>query len=430
MSRRQHTVAAEFEYRGVGLHTGRETTLRVKPAPEDAGVVFRRVDAPGRPAVPALVSHVVEKPRQTALRAHGVEVQTAEHLLASLAGMGVDNCEIEIDGEEVPGADGSAQDFVRLLQKAGLREQARPCKVFRVKEPLSVSNGDVSLVALPSQAEGLTISYTLDYAALKSQYFTFRLSPETFAREVAEARTFCLESEVEALRASGLGKGASYQNTLVIGKEGVIQNRLRYDDECVRHKVLDLIGDLSLLGARIEGHVVAVKSGHAVNAEMARKMAEAMRGSGSRALGVEEIRRLLPHRYPFLMVDRIVELEAGKRALGIKNVTVNEGFFQGHFPERPIMPGVLQIEAMAQVGGVLLLAGGGGAGKLVVLLTIDSAKFRRNVVPGDQLLLEAVTVKIKERTGQIQGRAFVDGQIVAEALMKFMIVDDPPSPAP
>ena len=426
MSRPQHTHAADFEYRGVGLHTGREAHVRVRPAPENHGVVFQRTDLPGRPLIAAHVSNVVERPRQTAIGTGMGQVQTAEHLLASLAGMGVDNCLIEIDGDEVPGADGSAREFVQLLSKVGLKEQAAERKIFKVKTPISVSVGDVSLVALPSRGEGLTISYTLDYADLKPQHVTFSLTPGIFVEEISGARTFCLEKEAEALRAAGLGKGANYQNTLVLSSGGVVQNTLRYDDECVRHKVLDLIGDLSLLGAAIDGHVVAVKSGHATNTALARKMDESMRGRSFSVLNVEEIQRLLPHRYPFLLVDRIVELEPGKRALGIKNVTVNEEFFQGHFPGRPIMPGVLQLEALAQVGGVQLLASIGGEGKLVVLLTIDEAKFRRNVVPGDQLLLEAVSIKIKERTGQVQGRAFVDGQLVCEAMMKFMIVDNPP----
>ncbi len=428
MSRLQRTLAADFEYRGVGLHTGREARVRIRPAGENHGVVFQRTDAPGKPLIPAHVSNVIERPRQTAIGVGGVLVQTSEHLLASLAGLGVDNCLIEIDGDEVPGADGSAREFVELIGKAGLKDQTAERKVFKVKTPISVSVGDVSLVALPSRGEGLTISYTLDYADLKPQHVTFSLTPDIFVKEVSGARTFCLEKEAEALRASGLGKGANYQNTLVLGSGGVVQNTLRYDDECVRHKVLDLIGDLSLLGAAIDGHVVAVKSGHSTNVALARKMDESMRGRSFSVMNVEEIQRLLPHRYPFLLVDRIVELEPGKRALGVKNVTANEQFFQGHFPGRPIMPGVLQLEALAQVGGVQLLASIGGEGKLVVLLTIDEAKFRRNVVPGDQLLLEAVSIKIKERTGQVQGRAFVDGQLVCEAMMKFMIVDNPPRP--
>ena len=251
------------------------------------------------------------------------------------------------------------------------------------------------------------------------------LTPEALAQEVAGARTFCLESEVEALRASGLGKGANYENTLVIGKQGVVQNTLRYEDECVRHKLLDLIGDLSLMGGRIDGYIVAVKSGHAANVALARRIAEAMDGQATRVLDIQGIQKILPHRYPFLLVDRILELEPLKRAVGVKNVTGNEAFFQGHFPGRPIMPGVLQLEAMAQVGGVLLLSAGGNEDKLVVLLTIDEAKFRRNVVPGDQLVIETQSVRLKERTGQIQGRAFVDGQCVTEALMKFMVVDNP-----
>ncbi len=433
MTRLQRTLAEPVTWSGVGLHSGTASSIRLVPGAADTGVIFCRVDLPERPRIPASVECVADLPRQTALRHNGAEVQTIEHLLSALVGMGVDNVLVEIDGIELPGGDGSSLEYVRLVQKAGVVEQARECRRVRVTEPVSISEGDVSLVALPARSgDGLTISYTLDYRASETvvQHLTLEVGPDSYVREIAPARTFCMRSEVEELRRRGLGKGATYQNTLVIGDQGVIENSLRFQDEFVRHKILDLLGDLYLLGAPLEGHIIAVKSGHGVNVRLVRKLREQSRRTVPTVLGREQqidsvgIQQLLPHRYPFLLVDRIVHLEPGRHVVGIKNVTANEQFFQGHFPGRPVMPGVLQVEAMAQVAGIMLLDRDRPLRKLAFLMTIDDAKMRKAVVPGDQLVLEARTLSLRPRAGHVATTASVNGQVVAEARMKFMLLDE------
>jgi UDP-3-O-[3-hydroxymyristoyl] N-acetylglucosamine deacetylase/3-hydroxyacyl-[acyl-carrier-protein] dehydratase len=318
-----------------------------------------------------------------------------------------------------------------MIRKAGLVEQDAGRAEIVVREPVSVTEGDATLAALPATGEGLTVSYTLNYehTPIGSQHFTIAVQEGAYAREIAPARTFCLQTEVEELRRQGMGKGATAQNTLVVGEGGVIDNQLRFPNEFVRHKILDLIGDLSLAGRSIRAHVVGVRSGHSANVRLAGKLAR-LAEEGAAAprrpetlLDVRELFKVLPHRYPFLLIDKVVELEGWQRAVGIKNVTINEPFFQGHFPGRPIMPGVLQIEAMAQLAGALLMRKADNANKLAVLLSMDEVKLRKTVVPGDQLRIEADVEKLKARTGTVRTRATVDGQVVSEAILKFMLVD-------
>ncbi len=427
----QKTIKKPVEYRGVGLHTGSEVRVLFKPAEEDTGVNFVRVDLPEKPRVPVNANSISYRMRRTSLKHEGAEVHTVEHLMAALSGMGIDNLIIEIDGPEVPGGDGSALTFVELLKQAEIVTQRSPKKVFEIKSPIAVAEKDVTLVALPGE-DGLTISYTLDYhiPSVGSQYFTIRVDEDTFERELAPARTFCLSSEVEELQKQGLGKGASYENTLVISDKGVVNNDLRFPDEFVRHKILDLLGDLFLINARLTGHIVANKSGHPMNMKLVKKILEEMRrqeaeqtSRNETSLGIREIQKILPHRYPFLLIDRVVELDGYKRAVGIKNVTYNEAFFQGHFPGQPIMPGVLIFEALTQLAGVLLLRKMENVGKTAVLLSMDKARIRKTVIPGDQLILEAVASKVKSRTGQVNVRAKVDGKVVAEAQIRCMLVD-------
>jgi len=304
----------------------------------------------------------------------------------------------------------------------------RSRRYFRVREPLVEENGQARLEVLPGVGPDLTISYQLDYGGppLGYQEVSFRIKPEVFLKEIAPARTFCPEPEAIEMRKRGLGGGATYENTLIIGPDGPIQNEYRFPDEPARHKVLDLLGDLALLGRRLRGEIRAVRSGHALNArlvqELSRLMSEQDEKSETR-LDIREIMKILPHRYPFLLVDRVIELDGFERAVGIKNVTVNEHFFQGHFPGRPMMPGVLQIEAMAQLAGVLLREKLKGEKKLAVLMGIDGVRFPRPVLPGDQLLLEAEAMRVKTRSGQVKCRASVDGKTACEAVIKFMIVD-------
>ncbi len=432
MDLQQKTTKRDVVVSGAGIHTGENVTLKIKPARPDHGVVFVRTDLPGKPAIPADISSVVYRQRCTALRKDDAEVQTTEHLLAAIHGLGIDNLFIEINGVELPNVDGSAAPFVQKLKEAGIVTQKAPKRIFAVQQPIAVSEGEITLVALPSEG-GLTISFTMDYdiPSLRSQYLSLRITPETFESELASARTFCLSREVEELQKAGLGKGATYQNTLVVNEKGVVNTHLRYPDEFVRHKMLDLIGDLFLLNFSIQSHIISNKSGHPTNVRLVKAMLEEITrieaeetGEKETSLGIREIQKILPHRYPFLLIDRVIELDGYKRAVGIKNVTFNETFFQGHFPGQPIMPGVLIFEALAQLSGVLLLRKMENVGKMAVLLSIDKARIRKTVVPGDQLVLEAVASKVKRRTGQVNARAMVDGKVVAEAQIRCMLVDN------
>ncbi|MBL8899053.1 MAG: UDP-3-O-[3-hydroxymyristoyl] N-acetylglucosamine deacetylase [Planctomycetes bacterium] len=453
MRRPERTIKSAVEFTGRGLHSGVEVKVRLKPAPAGHGVVFTRTDLPDEPSIPATIEYLSPASRRTSLRNGKAEVETIEHLLAACLGLGVDNLEIELDGTEIPASDGSALPLAQLLESAGIVEQKATRKVYVLDEPIYVREGDASLVALPCEdpAEGLTIQYHAEFgrpsmngqsgaahgsagmplsitqAFPRSQTYRYPLDRQTFREVIAPARTFCMAEEVEKLQAAGLGKGATLENTVVIGREG---QEWRFVDEPVRHKILDFLGDLSLLGADLVGHVIANKTGHAANAKLVKQLrdrieAQEMRGDLPResGLNIQEIMRLLPHRYPFLLIDRVVELEGYRRAVGIKNVTFNEPFFQGHWPESPIMPGVLQLEAMAQLSGVLLLRKLENTGKLAVLWSIDKVKLRGTVIPGDQLRIEVETIKVKPSLGQVTGRCKVGGRLVSEATLMFTLVD-------
>jgi UDP-3-O-[3-hydroxymyristoyl] N-acetylglucosamine deacetylase/3-hydroxyacyl-[acyl-carrier-protein] dehydratase len=371
-------------------------------------------------------------PRHTAVGNGAAEVHTIEHFAASLLALGIDNLEVEIDGPELPGMDGSGLPFVDALRKAGRAEQKAPRKLFRLDETVAIQNGDSSIVAFPSEG-GLRISYTLSYPeieGLRSQHVALDVEEDRFIADIAPARTFCLESEARALQDAGYGQGANTRNTLVIGEQGLVGNTLRFDDEPARHKILDLVGDLSMLGADLQANVVAIRTGHAMNHELVRKVGARMAELETRGviqrdtgLGIQDILKIIPHRYPFLFVDRVIELVGYQRAVAIKNVSFNEPFFQGHWPGQPIMPGVLQVEALAQLSGVLLLRKIQNTGKVAVLLAIDKIKFRRPVVPGDQLRLQCDTVFLKSRSGKVHGRATVNDELTCEAVMKFMLMD-------
>lgn len=433
----QRTIKKEVELEGVGLHSGAKVKVRLLPAEPNFGISFIRTDLSGAPVIKADISNVMElsrRPRRTSLSCDSVEVHTIEHLMATLCGFMIDNVKIEINGPEVPGLDGSAMSFVELIHKAGIEEQSALKKFFQTKDPIWLEEGDTVLAILPDSE--FKISYMLSYnhPLLKGQYVSFTVTPEVFEKEIASSRTFCLEAEGKELRKQGLGKGANLENTLVVGRNGIIKNRLRYTDEFARHKILDLIGDLYLLGLPIKGHIIAVKSGHPLNIRLIQKInhqQERVRDGGIKAkspgivgtpLDINDIQKILPHRYPFLLIDRIIELEEDKRAVGIKNVTMNEFFFPGHFPDRPIMPGVLIIEALAQVAGVLMLNKRENLGKYAYFMSMDKVKFRKAVVPGDQLILETQVMRLKSRTVQVKAMATVEENIVAEAELMFAIV--------
>lgn len=434
----QKTIKNPVKISGVGLHTGNKVNLVFKPAPVNSGINFIRVDLDNAPAIKANCQYLLESNRsirRTSLGKDQAEVQTVEHLMAVLSGLEIDNLDIEVDNNEIPGMDGSGLEFLRLLKEAGIVEQDTPKKSYSIKEPIFVEEEQSMIVALP--AHDYSISYTLsyDHPLLKAQYMELTIGAETFSNELASSRTFCLKEEAQDLQGRGLGRGANYQNTLVVGEKEVIKNRLRFSDEFVRHKILDLVGDLYILGVPIKGKIIAIRSGHSLNLKLVQKIhAQKTRYEmGGIAAGYlpkdgEEIdaaliMKILPHRYPFLLVDRIVSLEKGKRAVGIKNVTINENFFVGHFPSKPVMPGVLIIEAMAQIGGVMMLSPEENRGKLAYFLAANNVKFRRTVLPGDQLVIEAVVGKIKSKMGQVRTKAYVGGKVVAESELMFALVE-------
>ena len=432
MSRRQRTISLEAEIEGEGLFTGQSAHLHLKPAPPGTGVVFRRVDLGEAAEVSASIQAVAKRFQRTTLVAGEVCVETTEHLLAALTGLGIDNLYVELDAPELPGGDGSAADYVRLLRQAGIVEQDEERPVLRVTEPVTVQDGELVVTALPGPEDELTLTYHLDYGpggVIPPQIFNVKLTPETFVEELAATRTYILESEVEDLRQRGYGPHATYEDLLVIGAAGPINNTYRFNDEPARHKTLDLVGDLFLLNADLHGRIVAMGSGHVLNHRFIRRLLEqaAHRGEAPaaarrQAMDINQIMEVLPHRYPFLLVDRIVSLEDNVRAVGIKNVSINEHFFQGHYPGTPIMPGVLIVEAMAQLSGVVLLKKLERTGQVAVLLSMDKVKLRKTVHPGDQLRLEAEVVRAKDRRAQVNTRAWVADELAAEAKIRFMLV--------
>jgi UDP-3-O-[3-hydroxymyristoyl] N-acetylglucosamine deacetylase/3-hydroxyacyl-[acyl-carrier-protein] dehydratase len=357
--------------------------------------------------------------------------------MAALAGLGINNALVRIAGGvsgEVPGTDGSSQPFVQAIDEVGLTEQEADVRPLVIRRPVQVAMGDKTLAALPGPTDHLEILYDFEAPPpIGRQVFSFHLGVDSFSRQVAPARTFIFEDEAAELKMRGLGHHLTPRDLLVISSKGPIDNEFRFTDECVRHKVLDLIGDLYLAGRPIYGRVVAHKSGHELNHQIVRKLLtqEQLTDredllSRDAALDIRRIQRILPHRYPMLMVDRVLEIVGDQRAVGVKNVTFNDIFFQGHYPGTPIMPGVLIVEALAQLGGILLSQKLEHTGKVAMMLSMDKVKMRHPVVPGDQLLLEAVTVRVKSRTGHVRCKAFVKDKLAAEADIKFMLVDAEP----
>lgn len=430
MKRLQRTIRRPAAFEGTGLFTGQTSRLRFLPAMPNTGVVFVRTDLPSRPRIPARIEFATVKFRRTTLSKGGADIDTVEHVLSAVAGLALDNLEIEIDSSEVPCGDGSALPFLSVLRDGEIVEQEVPKISLTLPHTVSLVAGDSTLVAIPA-TEGLTLTYTLEYPPpIGQEYRSLRINEASFAKEIAPARTFCMKEEIDQFVKQGLGKGASYKNTLIVDRGGVVENTLRFPDEFVRHKMLDLLGDLYLLNAYVKAHVIALRSGHSTNLQLVQAIAKAIEeprkasAAGGTVLDMREIAKILPHRFPFLLIDKVVEMDSYKRAVGIKNVTYNEPFFQGHFPDQPIMPGVLQLEAMAQLAGVLLMRKAENQGKLAVLLSLDKVKLRKTVVPGDQLRITAEALRVKNRTGMVYGSATVDGKLVAEAYMKFMLIDN------
>jgi UDP-3-O-[3-hydroxymyristoyl] N-acetylglucosamine deacetylase / 3-hydroxyacyl-[acyl-carrier-protein] dehydratase len=426
----RRTVAREASISGVGLHLGVPCRLTVRPAPSGAGVAFRRTDLPGAPTIPARAECAVLTERRTQLGSDPVSVHTVEHVLAAVAGLELDDLIVELDGPEPPIGDGSAGPFVDLLRRAGIAQQPGAVQYLRVTEPVRVTDGESRYEVHPADDLELDVSIDFAHPLVGRQAGRFVVTPDAFERELAGARTFGFAREVDTLRERGLIRGGSTRSAIVLDDARVVDNELRWPDEFVRHKALDCVGDLALAGGRVRARVVAERPSHRGTVLLVKALLAAARNGDSlkpveeerTVLGIEEIMRVLPHRYPFLLVDRILELERGKRIVGLKNVTINEPFFQGHFPGHPIMPGVLIIEAMAQVGGVLLL----GAvpepeNRVVYFTTLNNVKWRRPVKPGDQLRFELELLQVRGPVAKMSAVARVDGEVVAEAEMGAMV---------
>ena len=429
MVRMQRTLRTAVEFSGRGLHSGELVDVRILPAPQDTGVEFVRTDLPDTLPIPANIRYQATRDRRTHLERGGAEVDTVEHLLAVCTGLRVDNLRVEISGREMPGMDGSGSVLVDLFDQAGIVEQRAQARIFRLEQPLYVRDEEATLVALPGESNGLTLQYIASFSdpEVDGGSFQIEVEPRVFAKEIAPARTFCLASEVEQLRAAGLGKGANRDNTVVLGDP---QTVLRMPGEPVRHKMLDLLGDLHLLGAELHAHVIATRSGHRTNADLVRRLVDLMEAQETGGLirretgmDIRAVMRMLPHRYPFLLIDRVIEIDGYQRAVAVKNVSINEPFFQGHFPEMPLMPGVLQLEAMAQLAGVLLLRKLEHTGKLAVLWSIDKVRLRQGVQPGDQLRLEVETQRMKGEIAQVRAKGTVGEQVACEAILTFTMVE-------
>jgi UDP-3-O-[3-hydroxymyristoyl] N-acetylglucosamine deacetylase/3-hydroxyacyl-[acyl-carrier-protein] dehydratase len=439
----QQTLNRPASFSGIGLHSGNRVNMTILPAPANSGVRFRRVDLDGKPEIEARVENIGETNRSTSLTKGNVKVQTVEHVLAALAGSGVDNALIELDANEPPIADGSSREFCKIIQEAGVVPQAEKREVFTPTEPIELQSGETVMTLFPYDGFKLTCT-SADKNGRFTQFYTTDITPQTWEKELSHARTFCFYEEIEFLFKNGLIKGGSLENAIVIRDDAVLTTEpLRYNEEFVRHKMLDIVGDLSLVGRPIRGHLIAVKPSHAANCEFAKlihtQMNKPLRAaqtfapppaknppehlpSADGAMAIEEVMKMLPHRYPFLLVDRILKIE-GNKIIGVKNVTMNEPHFQGHFPGHPIMPGVLQLEAMAQVAGILLLKRIEAANQIAYFMSAEEVKWRKPVVPGDVLVIEVDLTKIRGKIGKAKGVCKVDGEIVSEASVTFMLRD-------
>jgi len=417
------TIAGDAIVEGVGLHLGLPCRLVFRRSASGSGVVFRRSDRPDATPIRACIGEAVEAERRTQLGRGPDAFHTVEHVLAAIGALAIDDIEIVMDGPEPPIMDGSAAPFLAALLQVGLVPNGGRPEWLVLRKSIRVIDGESVYEARPCSRLSLDVTIDFPHPLIGKQTGHYTISAGNFERELAAARTFGFVHEVEHLRSKGLIQGASTNNAVVLDDTSVVQNTLRWPDEFVRHKALDCVGDLVLAGARVRAHIDAYKPSHRGTIALVRALVQhAVRESA--VYTIEDIMQVLPHRYPFLLVDRILEIEEGKRIVGLKNVTINEPFFQGHFPGHPIMPGVLIVESMAQVGGMLLMRSiEDPSTKVVYFMSLDNIKFRRPVRPGDQLRLELEVLQIRGSTCRMRGTASVDGQVAAEAEMAAIIRD-------
>lgn len=440
---KQRSIHREASIKGKSLHTGEEVHLTLKPAAENTGIVFKRVDLFGKPELRPLADYVDDLVRSTTIADGHAKVHTVEHVLSALNGCGVDNVIIEMDASEPPILDGSAKHFVNLVQEAEPMEQEAERKYFRLEEPISVTRGGSSLIALPHDGFRITCT-SADDRGIHTQHLSLDIDPETYVAQIAPARTFTIYEDIEELLKLGKIKGGSLDSAIVIkGDKIVSKEPLRYSDEFVRHKMLDIIGDIVLAGMPVKAHLVAVRPGHALNAELSkelrRKILEKAKGkkkkkapvpaasleTGEESMDIRRVLDLLPHRYPFVMIDRVLNVPNDDELVALKNVTINEPFFQGHYPGRPVMPGVLQIEAMAQASGILLLRRlKVGDSTIAFFMSADKVKFRQAVEPGDALHVHAKITKVRgNKLATATAECKVGGKVVSNAELMFMLVE-------
>ena len=445
----QQTLAKPASFSGIGLHSGNKVEMTLLPAPPNSGITFRRVDLDSRAEIPAQVGNVAETDRSTTISKGNTKVQTVEHVLAALYGFGITNAVVELNASEPPVADGSARQFCKMIHASGIEAQAERVEPITVTDPIEYTHNGTVISAFPHDGFKVTCTSS-DKGGRFTQFFSVELTPESWESEIAQARTFCFYEEIEYLIKNGLIRGGSLENAIVIRDDAVLTTEpMRYREEFVRHKILDIIGDLSLVGSPVHGHIVAVKPGHAANCGLARRILQQAQRPRVAAqsfsppdekpakqpiqpepsqvseettapLDAEQIMQILPHRYPFLMVDRVTRID-GNQITAEKNVTINEPYFQGHFPGHPIMPGVLQLEAMAQVAGILMLKQADNAGKIAYFMSAEKVKWRKPVKPGDVLQIDIELLRARGKVAKARGVCTVRGDIVSEAEITFSL---------
>lgn len=452
----QQTIGHPTSFSGTGLHSGNRVNMTFLPAPANFGIRFRRVDLADKPEIEARVENVIENNRSTTIAKGNVKVHTIEHVLAAFAGYSIDNAIVELDSNEPPIGDGSSREFCNMIQEAGIVPLSERREPYRPAQPVELLMGETEMALFPDDGFKITCTSS-DKHGRFTQFFSVEITPKSWEKELSSARTFCFFEEIEYLIKNGLIRGGSLENAVVIRDDAVLTTEpLRYPEEFVRHKILDIIGDLSLLGRPLQGHLIAVKPGHAANCEMARMIDAQMRKpiraaqtfgpppppalktlpapgpdnekqnalmeavNGDGALDPTQVMQILPHRFPFLMVDRVTKIE-GNKIFAVKGVTINEPYFQGHFPGHPIMPGVLQLEAIAQAGGILMMKQAENAGQIAYFMSAEDVKWRKPVLPGDTLIIEVELTKSRGKIGKAKGVCKVRGEIVSEAEVTFML---------